>query len=305
MRAVSQQPMSGIRREPRIETVERDAAALRVEARVPADLAFFEGHFPGSPVLPGFVQLQWVAELARQRLDVDPLWTRIEALKFREPLLPGDAFSLRVDVERTDGEVGLRFALRRAARPISEGRLRGRVAGDGEPRERATRVATRPPADSGGATAPLRIPQQGAMRLLTRVLAHRGDVTLCEARIGDAHPSLRSGRAPVWLALELLAQGMAAQGGLALGDAMARRAFVVGARRILLDTGDLPAGETLWVRAQHARGETGLVMCDCAMGRGEPPDSAEQALARSLAQGRLMAFVEPDPGAAASATSSA
>jgi len=308
MRVASQPSASGTRLEPDVAAVECNAASLRVEARVPADLAFFEGHFPGSPVLPGFVQLHWVAELSRARLSVDPLWTRIEVLKFREPLLPGDAFSLQVEVERGAAEVGLRFALRRDARTISEGRLRGREVGDSDGdsgSDAGDTVAPARPLASDADALPLRIPQQAPMRLLTRVLAHAEGVTLCEARIGESHPSLRSGRAPTWLAVELLAQGMAAQGGLELGDAIARRAFVVGARRMLLGPRDFAAGETLWVRAEHARGETGLVVCDCALGRGDPPGSAERATERSLARGRLLAFVEPDPPPAASATSSA
>lgn len=278
MAAVAPQPL---------EVQREDAGAtLLVEARVPKDLVFFDGHFPGRPVLPGFVQLHWVAELAREHLGVSLVCSRIEALRFREPLRPDDAFSLRI----ASGD-GLRFAFRRGDRTVSEGRLLG--GGEDAPPEHRP---VPPRSGPGDADLPLRIPQQGAMRLLSRVLSHGAGTTVCRADLAPTTPLVCAGRAPVWLAFELLAQGMAAQGGLELGDALAdRRAFVVGARRIALRTRGFHAGETLWVRTDHERGETGLVVCDGALGTGDPPASREQAAGRALARGRLTAFVAATP----------
>jgi predicted hotdog family 3-hydroxylacyl-ACP dehydratase/3-hydroxymyristoyl/3-hydroxydecanoyl-(acyl carrier protein) dehydratase len=280
--------LSGIRR----EASQEDGTTLFAVGRVPRDLSFFAGHFPDHPVLPGFVQLHWVAELARDHLGIDGPWTGIDALKFRTPLLPDDRFDLEI---RAGAE--LRFALRRDDEVLSEGRLRrGAPPAAPGPSPRATSGKAAPAAPDPGLV--LRIPQQGAMRLLTRVRRHADGVTTCDAQVGEEHPLAASGRVPVWIALELLAQGMAAQGGLELGDALERRAFVVGARRLVLSCRELSVGEPLWVRARHVRGESGLVVCDCDLGRGTPPDGPEPAGGRTLASGRLTAFVEP-----ASATS--
>ncbi|MGH0033319.1 MAG: hypothetical protein ACQGVC_26315 [Myxococcota bacterium] len=257
--------------------VRRDGRTLRVRARVPRDLAFFDGHFPGHPVLPGFVQLHWVAEWARQELGEAPEVASIEALKFREPLRPGDEFALEVEADD-----GLRFRFLRDGESVSEGRLRGGSAKGEAPAAPATDL------DTSGADLPLRLPQQGRMRLVESVLRHADGVTLCRARLAPDAPLVGEGRAPVWLALELLAQGMAAQGGIELAASPSLRAFVVGARRVALRARALPVGEPLWVRARHVRGETGFVVCDVAVGAGR------QA---ALAHGRLTAFVDPDGSA--------
>ena len=41
---------------------------IRVDLRVPADLACFPDHFPGFPLLPGVVQLDWALALARPQI---------------------------------------------------------------------------------------------------------------------------------------------------------------------------------------------------------------------------------------------
>lgn len=130
------------------------------------------------------------------------------------------------------------------------------------------------------------------MRFIERVLAHDGGVTVCRARIDPGTPFCCGGSAPSWLALEILAQGMAAQGGIAAGERADLRGLLVGARRVLLRTRGFASGEALWVRVQHLRGETGLVACECALGTGEVPASAAGARDLALARGTLTALVE-------------
>lgn len=89
---------------------------------VPEDLVYLRGHFPESPLVPGVVQLDWVLKLAAERLDGRRV-ARVEALKFNEPLLPGQEFTLRVE-DRADG-TGLRFELNHpdGSRRFSSGRI--------------------------------------------------------------------------------------------------------------------------------------------------------------------------------------
>jgi predicted hotdog family 3-hydroxylacyl-ACP dehydratase/3-hydroxymyristoyl/3-hydroxydecanoyl-(acyl carrier protein) dehydratase len=266
--------------DPELLALERETAGLRARARVPADLVFLEGHFPGHPLVPGFVQVHWVMELARRELAVASPPAAIEVLKFRAPLLPEQAFEigLRASPRRLD------FELTRDGQAVSSGRIQ---LDDGVPQHRSEPA----PAASAAPALPLRLPHQGRMRVLERVLAHEPPVTLCEARIGTSTPLCVESSAPAWLGIEILAQGMAAQAGLdPRGHAF--RGFLTGARRVELRTRAFRAGETLWVRAEHLRGDLGMVALRCALGSGAPPVSGAEAEARALVQGTLSAFVE-------------
>jgi predicted hotdog family 3-hydroxylacyl-ACP dehydratase len=266
------------------------AGALRARGRVPAKLAWLEGHFPGHPIVPGFVQLDWALALAREALGVTAAPGRIEALRFRSPLLPEVEFELAV--EASGG--ALRFELGEAGAEVSCGRLHLDPA-LGQHRPEAG------PAAPPGPGLPLRLPHAGRMRLLERVLHHETGVTLCEAQVSASTPLLESGRAPAWLALELLAQGMAAHGGLAApGPGEPRRALLVGARRVELRTRGFAEGERLWIRAEPLRRAAGLVAFACALGAGASPADAADARARSLASGELRAFIASTPGSSAS-----
>lgn len=268
---------------PDLLDLQRDGSKLRARGRIPEDLLYFEGHFPGQPVLPGVTQLHWAIELAREHLGVAGAPSALEALKFHQPLLPGQRFEL---CAATDSRL-LRFELSSLGESVSSGRVRF----DGEPVQHAPEhLPPPPPGRTGSLEWPLRLPHAGPMRWIERVLAHNAGVTLCEARISDASPLCQDGFAPAWLALELLAQGMAAQGGIA--SATGLRGLLVGARRIELRTRGFAAGEALWVHVQHLRGEIGLVVCECSLGTGKPPASSADARDLALARGRLTVLVE-------------
>ena len=70
---------------------------------------YFEGHFPSSPVLPGVLQIESMAQtaavLVAKSLDISDssalvLLTTIDNAKFRKPVTPGDAMSLSVTVQK-------------------------------------------------------------------------------------------------------------------------------------------------------------------------------------------------------------
>ena len=66
---------------------------------------FFQGHFPGAPVMPGVLQIEAMAQaggiLASRGVEFDPtthvmLFMGIDAVKFRKAVTPGD--QLRIEV---------------------------------------------------------------------------------------------------------------------------------------------------------------------------------------------------------------
>jgi 3-hydroxyacyl-[acyl-carrier-protein] dehydratase len=91
---------------------------------------FFQGHFPGHPIMPGVLIVEALAQAGAVLLLSQPeergkmpLFAGIDGLKFRRQVVPGD--QLRLEVE---------FTLRRG--PIGKGRARatvdGQLAAEGE-----------------------------------------------------------------------------------------------------------------------------------------------------------------------------
>ncbi len=62
--------------------------------RIPEGLAYFTGHFDKVPVVPGVAQIQWAVYFARQRLRANGPFSHMEAVKFKELLLPGQRLEL-------------------------------------------------------------------------------------------------------------------------------------------------------------------------------------------------------------------
>ncbi|WP_025110238.1 acyl-CoA synthetase family protein [Pseudomonas sp. H1h] len=103
-----------------LEQVETDGE-WSLQLSVPPDLAYFSGHFPKAPVLPGVVQVEWALNLGRQLLNLSGAFAGMEVLKFQQLVRPGDEIQLhlRFDSERSK----LYFAYRNDTATCSSGRI--------------------------------------------------------------------------------------------------------------------------------------------------------------------------------------
>jgi 3-hydroxyacyl-[acyl-carrier-protein] dehydratase len=75
---------------------------------------FFQGHFPGFPVMPGVLLVEAIAQtgavLMSKTLDVDVagktiLFMSVDNCRFRQPVRPGDVVRMPVEVVRHRGDV--------------------------------------------------------------------------------------------------------------------------------------------------------------------------------------------------------
>ena len=88
------------------------ATGLKALKTVTGAEEFFEGHFPGSPVMPGVLLMESLAQAAGIWLlqSTDP--TRSEVLvvgidnaKFRKPVTPGDRLDLEISLIHRRGDL--------------------------------------------------------------------------------------------------------------------------------------------------------------------------------------------------------
>jgi 3-hydroxyacyl-[acyl-carrier-protein] dehydratase len=75
---------------------------------------FFNGHFPGHPVMPGVLILEAMAQvsaiLAYKTAQMDPTkmvsyLMSVDGARFRKPVVPGDRLQLTVEVVRHKGAI--------------------------------------------------------------------------------------------------------------------------------------------------------------------------------------------------------
>ncbi len=136
------------------------------------------------------------------------------------------------------------------------------------------------------------LPQAGNMVLLSRILEHGENETVCAVEIDDqALFRDEDGGIAAWIGLELMAQCIAARSGL-VGRSEGggpRVGFLLGARRVQFHSPRYHAGQSLQVRARQTWGKAvGMVAFDCCIEDGSS--------GQILAEGRLNCFL-PEEGA--------
>ncbi|WP_448106077.1 AMP-binding protein [Pseudomonas azerbaijanoccidentalis] len=92
-----------------------------LQLAVPPDLAYFSGHFPTAPVLPGVVQVEWALNLGQQLMNLPEKFAGMEVLKFQQLVRPGDEVQLHLRFDPVRSK--LYFAYRNETATCSSGRI--------------------------------------------------------------------------------------------------------------------------------------------------------------------------------------
>lgn len=103
----AESPAAG--KEPIVSGCRRLPSGVRLALQVPSDLAWFDGHFPGDPILPGVAQVGWAIRLAREYLGLARDPAVLEGVKFHRPVRPGATLELEL---RRDPACATRIAWR-------------------------------------------------------------------------------------------------------------------------------------------------------------------------------------------------
>ena len=74
---------------------------------------YFQGHFPGHPIMPGVLQLEAVAQVAgilmlrrAENLGQLAYFMSAEEVKWRKPVVPGDVLVIEVELTKSRGKIG-------------------------------------------------------------------------------------------------------------------------------------------------------------------------------------------------------
>ncbi|WP_225977257.1 3-hydroxyacyl-ACP dehydratase FabZ family protein [Paracidovorax avenae] len=110
---------------PEVRAVRRpDEDTAVIAMHVSGDIAHFAGHFPGFPILPGIVQLDWAVRFAEAHLSAFAqrgAFRALEQVKFQSLVLPGKDLELNLSWSRDRQR--LAFAYAAGDRQCSSGRI--------------------------------------------------------------------------------------------------------------------------------------------------------------------------------------
>lgn len=99
-----------------IDTIEELEPGVRALGKkcVSMNEPYFQGHFPGNPVMPGVLIIEALAQVGAVAILSQPEWkgrtayfAGIDKAKFRRKVMPGDVLMLEMEIIKVKGPVGV------------------------------------------------------------------------------------------------------------------------------------------------------------------------------------------------------
>lgn len=100
---------------------ERSATSATLQLTPASDLAVFDGHFPGTPILPGVALIDWAIGYGRDAFGISAQFLRMEALKFQQLTRPETQLELELGWRAETGV--LQFSFRSSQGMHASGRV--------------------------------------------------------------------------------------------------------------------------------------------------------------------------------------
>jgi 3-hydroxymyristoyl/3-hydroxydecanoyl-(acyl carrier protein) dehydratase len=114
-------PLPSISRRSRAPANDMDGERVHVTLDVTPDLAAFDGHFPGTPILAAVAQIDWAVRIARAEFSLPPRFHALRALKFLAIVQP--PVELTLDLTRAADGRSVAFTYLRRGTACSSGRI--------------------------------------------------------------------------------------------------------------------------------------------------------------------------------------
>lgn len=99
-----------------IDTIEELEPGVRALGKkcVSMNEPYFQGHFPGNPVMPGVLIMEALAQVGAVAILSQPEWkgrtayfAGIDKARFKQKVIPGDVLTLEMEIIKVKGPIGI------------------------------------------------------------------------------------------------------------------------------------------------------------------------------------------------------
>lgn len=104
---------------PEVVVRKQEGDVLLLSLFIPANLYYFDGHFPGRPVLPGVVQTHWAVHFGREHWGGLGDFSALEAVKFQQVVTANQTLLLRLEYQSDKGKLYFTYTSGSPAEPIA------------------------------------------------------------------------------------------------------------------------------------------------------------------------------------------